>query len=120
MKAQNGNYEHVFVNPDTGNPYTDISRAFNGACKRAGIKKLKFHDLRHTFGSRLVRNGANLNLVRELMGHASIVTTQRYLHSGTDEKRHAIESLTPNQPNMWQMNGKSTKNDSLSHSISAS
>ncbi len=120
MKAQNGNCEHVFVNPDTGKPYTDISRAFNGACKRTGIKNLKFHDLRHTFGSRLVRNGANLNLVKELMGHASIVTTQRYLHSQADEKKQAIESLITKHPKMWQMNDKFSESDALTNSISAS
>jgi len=120
MKAQNGNCEHVFVNPDTGKPYTDISRAFNGACKRTGIKNLKFHDLRHTFGSRLVRNGANLNLVRELMGHASIVTTQRYLHSQADEKKQAIESLITKHPKMWQMNDKFSESDALTNLISSS
>lgn len=118
LKTQNGKSEYVFVNPDTGKPYTDISRAFNGACKRAGIEHLKFHDLRHTFGSRLARNGANLNLIRELMGHASILTTQRYLHSQADEKRQAIESLNANNPKMWQMSVKNLKSDGVTHSYS--
>ena len=44
------------------------------------------------------------------MGHASIVTTQRYLHSQADEKKQAIESLTAKHPKMWQMSGKSVLN----------
>lgn len=94
LKSQNGQSEYVFTNPETGKPFVDIKNAFIGACERAGIKELHFHDLRHTFGSRLVRNGANINLVKELMGHASIVTTQRYLHSQADEKKQAVEALT--------------------------
>ncbi len=47
-----------------------------------------------------------MNLVKELMGHASIVTTQRYLHSQADEKKQAIESLTAKHPKMWKMSGK--------------
>jgi site-specific recombinase XerD len=89
---------HVFVNPETGMPYTDIKRAFDGACRRSGIKNLRFHDLRHTFASRLVRRGADLRIVQELMGHASIVTTQRYLHVLAKEKQAAVERLTETLP----------------------
>jgi len=42
---------------------------------------------------RLVRNGYDLNIVKELMGHSSIATTQRYLHSQAKEKKLAVESL---------------------------
>jgi excisionase family DNA binding protein len=120
LKSQNGQSEYVFTNPDTSKPYTDISRAFNKACERAGIENLKFHDLRHTFGSRLIKNGANINLVKELMGHASIITTQRYLHSQEDEKRKAIEALTGNSSSMWQTSGKFSESNALTHSNSVS
>lgn len=94
LRSQNGNSDYVFINPKTGKPYVDIKRAFNSACEQAGIKDFHFHDLRHDFASRLVRNGCDLNTVKELMGHASITTTQRYLHSRAKEKRQAVETLT--------------------------
>jgi excisionase family DNA binding protein len=93
LRQANGSHEHVFPNPDTGKPYTDVKRSFRSACKRAGIKNLRFHDLRHTFASRLVRKGVDLVIIKELMGHASIVTTQRYLHSQAKEKKAAVETL---------------------------
>ncbi len=62
--------------------------AFDEAVERAGIKNFHFHDLRHTFATRLVQAGVNLYTVKELMGHESIKTTERYAH-------HYPESLRP-------------------------
>jgi len=93
LKAEAGVNECVFINPETGRPYVDVKRAFQTACRRAGIKDLRFHDLRHTFASRLVKKGVDLILVMELMGHASVVTTQRYTHSQAAEKKRAVELL---------------------------
>ena len=63
---------------------------------------------------------ANLNLVRELMGHASILTTQRYLHSQSDEKRQAIESLAASSPKACQLNVKDLENEGVTPSLSVS
>ena len=62
--------------------------AFDEAVERAGIKDFHFHDMRHTFATRLVQAGVNLYAVKELMGHESIKTTERYAH-------HYPESLRP-------------------------
>lgn len=62
--------------------------AFDDAVKSAGLKNFRFHDLRHTFATRLVQAGVNLYAVKELMGHESIKTTERYAH-------HYPESLRP-------------------------
>jgi integrase len=43
---------------------------FTKACKKAGVEDLTFHDLRHTFTSRLIANGKDLNTVKELVGHS--------------------------------------------------
>ena len=51
------NSEYIFANPDTGRPYTNVGKAFAAACKEAGIEDLTFHDLRHTFASRLREAG---------------------------------------------------------------
>lgn len=110
----------MFTNPDTGEPYTRIKRAFSTACERAGIEDLRFHDLRHTFASRLVRRGVDLVIVKELMGHASIVTTQRYLHSQASEKLQAVETLTKKQSKMWQKSGKYSVTNFVTNSIATS
>ena len=107
-------WDYVFINPKTGKPYVEIKRAFRSACIRASIKDFHFHDLRHTFASRLVRKGVDLNTVKELMGHASITTTQRYLHSQAKEKRQAVETLAGQTKKFdleCQKNGKSATAD---------
>jgi integrase len=48
---------YVFINPDTVKPYTDVKTAFGTACQLAGIENLHWHDLRHTFGTRLAEAG---------------------------------------------------------------
>jgi integrase len=82
-----------------GQPYRDISTAFNSAVKRAGITDFTFHDLRHTFVSRLVMRGVDLTTVKELMGHKHINMTLRYAHLAPGHKRSAIAVLdqTANQ-----------------------
>ena len=120
LKAQNGQGEYVFTNPRTGKPYVDIKRSFDSACKKAGVENLRFHDLRHSFATRLARRGVDLVIVKELMGHASIVTTQRYLHSRASEKAQAVETLTKKQQDnrqLWQMGGKSSKEDTVNLSF---
>jgi len=120
VKSKNGGSEYVFPNPKTGKPYVDIKRAFNSARRKACIEDFHFHDQRHVFASRLVSNGVDLNRVRELMGHASIVTTQRYLHSLKEEKREAVEILVrkPRRfDNKWQKSGKYPKQDAATHSF---
>ena len=62
---------------------TDIKKSFAGACRDAGIKDLRFHDLRRTAATRLHREGMPLGELRHILGHADIKTTSRYI--GVDE-----------------------------------
>lgn len=56
-------------------------RVFLPVLAKAGIRKTRFHDLRHTFGSLLLQNGATIVYVKEQMGHSSIqVTVDTYGH----------------------------------------
>jgi len=107
LRSLDGRSPFVFPNPKTGKPLTTVKTAFRAACRRAGISGLRFHDLRHTFGSRLVEKGADIETVRSLLGHASIVVTQRYVHSTDERRRTAVEKLTekphlvvPNRANL--------------------
>lgn len=94
VKRQNRNSEYVFPNPKTEQPFTELKKSFKAACKRAGIEDLRFHDLRHTFATRLVESGSDIVTVRDLLGHFSVRVTQRYTHSSQKRKEKAVERLT--------------------------
>jgi integrase len=62
--------------------YVDASalrRRYDAAVKRGGLRRLRFHDLRHTFGTRMIAK-ADIRRVQEWMGHADVQTTMKYLH----------------------------------------
>ena len=58
-----------------------LRRRYECARDAAGLEPLRFHDLRHTYGSLLVAGGIDLPSVKAAMGHARITTTERYLHA---------------------------------------
>ena len=58
-----------------------LRRRFERARDAAGLQPLRFHDLRHTYGSLLVAGGIDLVSVKAAMGHSRITTTERYLHA---------------------------------------
>ncbi|HOE16632.1 MAG TPA: site-specific integrase [Syntrophorhabdaceae bacterium] len=67
--------------------------AFEKTLKKAEIQDFKFHDLRHTFATRLVQNGVDIYKVKELLGHKSITMTMRYAHHYPESLRGSIEIL---------------------------
>ncbi len=91
-KARREGWQYVFTNPNTGKRYVDVKRAFTGALRDAGIQDFHFHDVRHTFGTRAVDEGAPLTGVRDALGHASLATTNRYAHGTEEGKRRAVEA----------------------------
>jgi hypothetical protein len=68
-------------------------RVFQPALQRAGIDNFRWHDLRHTFGSRLVMRGADIRSVQELMGHKTLTMTLRYAHLSTDHRIAVVRLL---------------------------
>lgn len=60
-----------------------VYRAFKAAAAKAGLPDIRFHELRHSFGTRAIR-GFNIYEVQKMMGHARITTTERYLHYAPD------------------------------------
>ena len=84
---------YVFYNLKSGNRYQRVTRSFATACRRAGIRDFKFHDLRHTFASHLVMAGIDLTTVRELLGHKTLTMTLRYAHLAPSHKVKAVDIL---------------------------
>jgi len=84
---------HVFVDPSSKEALKNIERAWRKALKAAKITQFRFHDLRHTFASRLVQQGVHLKAVQELLGHRQSSTTDRYAHLGPTDIREAVAKL---------------------------
>lgn len=78
-----GPEEYVFVDPTLGralHPVT-VRKRFKQGRDAAGARPLRFHDLRHTYGSLLAAAGVDLVTIKEMMGHSTLSTTGRYLHA---------------------------------------
>ena len=71
----------------------DVKNAFRRAVRLSGIEPITFHQLRHTFCSRLADAGVPLPVIQELAGHASITMTRRYTHPADALKQRAVEAL---------------------------
>jgi len=84
----------VFVT-GRGNPLQVryLARSFTKARNRAGLLDFRFHDLRHTFASRLVQRGIDLYKVQRLLGHKTGLMTQRYAHHCPESLREGVRVL---------------------------
>jgi integrase len=83
----------VFQSAKTGEPLKNGRHWFDNAVAEAQIKNFRWHDLRHTFASRLRMKGAPLEDIADLLGHKSLTMTRRYAHLGPN-KPHAVVSLS--------------------------
>ena len=70
----------VFAHPHTGRPIdrSQLLKRFKSALKRAGVREIRFHDLRHTFGTRMAAAGVPMRTLQEWMGHRDFKTTLIY------------------------------------------
>jgi integrase len=100
--------EPVFLN-FYGQPLYDPNWGLRQAISRSGIAPCRLHDLRHTFASRLVQAGADLRSVQELMGHASLRDTERYLHLQPGQTRTAVALLDSHQKSQQQKSPRKIK-----------
>lgn len=85
--------DYVFLNPKTNKPYDKqvFQREWVALVKKAKIEPIRFHDLRHTVGTRLAEIGIPINVIREYMAHSDIKTTMQYVHTASYQLQKAAE-----------------------------
>jgi integrase len=82
-------------------PYdgVNVRKSFEAALRKAKIRKIRFHDLRHSYASWLIQNKESLAYVRDQLGHSSIqITVDLYGHLVPGENREAVNRLDATQP----------------------
>lgn len=87
---------YVFTTP-TGQPIdpSNLTRAFTALCRQTGLRRIRFHDLRHSAATLLLEQGVELVVIKELLGHAHIgVTAAVYAHVRPRLQRQAIDTLS--------------------------
>jgi len=87
----------LFVSAYGGHPIQGrvINAMLAGTVRKAGLEGqgITPHKLRHTFATHLIRNGVDIRTLQELLGHADLETTAKYLHSDTRTKQSAVGKL---------------------------
>lgn len=98
--------ERVFCDAE-GRPFTQgvMASQLDRMCRLAKLRPIGWHVLRHSFASHLVMRGVAIRTVQELMGHASIVITQRYAHLMPDVARDAVKLLDASVKNLHAVRG---------------
>lgn len=72
---------------------SNLGKTFRRVLDKAKIEYFRFHDLCHTFGSRLAQAGLDINTIARLMGHKDLKMTQRYIHHTVDSLRIGVNLL---------------------------
>jgi integrase len=93
LRRRTGGKDPIFTSRNGGESLRGPRHWFKDAIREAKIKDFTWHDLRHTFASRLVMTGTDLRTVAELMGHATIQMTMRYSHLAPEHKLAAADRL---------------------------
>lgn len=84
----------VFANPATGKPYHSRRALWVTCIGEAGLHKLRYHDLRHTFASMLLESGADISDVKKELGHTQLKTSEIYLHRTNARKRQKTNAAS--------------------------
>lgn len=92
----------VFAHPHTGKPIdrSRLLKRFKAAVRAAEVRDVRFHDLRHTFGTRMAAQGVPMRTLQEMLGHRDFKTTLIYADYAPSEREvEWVESaFAPEQP----------------------
>lgn len=94
QSATRGDSEFVWINPKTGDRYKNINKAFDVLRKKAGLPTFKIHGLRRTFATTLANSGTSINVIQQLLTHASPVTTDRYIRVSASNLLAATQGVS--------------------------
>jgi len=85
---------YVFVTAN-GTPFIarDMYREFKKACRKIGMPTFRFHDLRHTVGTRLAQSGHDIYAIASVLGHSQLSTAWRYAKHNVESLRKVVDSL---------------------------
>ena len=84
---------YVFLNPESNNTWINPTRFLKRICKKAKVKYIGFHGIRHSVCTDLVEKGVPLNVVKEIMAHSDIRTTMKYTHLKDESIKNAMQLL---------------------------
>ena len=87
-------FEYLFINTQTGKPYTTITKVWQRLREKAGLPHLRLHDLRHQYASFLVNAGRTLYEVQQILGHSDPKVTMRYAHLSGKALQEAASSAS--------------------------
>ncbi len=93
LKREKEHQTYVFCD-DEGMPIKKLTSPITKTAKKAGLKGVSPHTLRHTFASHLIMSGVDLRTVQRLLGHKNIGTTMMYAHLTEDHLARGVEKLT--------------------------
>ena len=93
LKAVEKNQDVLYVFTRNGAKIGNFRKSFMTACRNAGLKDMRIHDLRHVFASKMVMNGTSLYITGELLGHRTTQMTKRYSHLVPDTLKKAVDDV---------------------------
>lgn len=91
----------VFFGARQGKPVNGMSKFWGRIRRRAGLDGVRLHDLRHSFASQAVANGASLPMIGKLLGHKSTATTARYAHLLDQPLREVADAVANRLDIAW-------------------
>lgn len=110
MEGKTYKPDQTLFQSSTGSPVNRNNfddRVFQRDLKESGVKRIRFHDLRHTATTLMIAEGLDLKTVQEICGHKEIATTMRYVHLLGDaiKKAAKVFSVRPSQPPLRLITG---------------